>query len=358
LAARKPAPQYLTNFYLMVALGGALGGVLIGIAAPKMFSGPFEFAIALTLCAILLFAVNFRSKRVITAALSILVVSVAVSSIVYIHTLADKALLLKRNFYGCLKVAEYDKGTNDVYRSLLHGSIIHGIQFQDPERRREPAAYYSTDSGVGLAIRNLQKGPRRVGLIGLGAGALLSYARRGDFYHYYEINPLVESAARQEFSFIADCPGKVDISIGDGRLLLDREKDAPYDLLAVDAFSGDSIPVHLLTVEAVRLYFRHLKPGGILALHISNHHLDLVPVVEQIRSALGLKAVLISSAENNAKKVFAADWVLMTLDRDLTTITEIGKISQELKGSPGISLWTDDYSNLVQIVKYKLPSFE
>jgi SAM-dependent methyltransferase len=355
LAARKPDPKYLTSFYLMLALGGALGGVLIGISAPKLLSGPFELAIAMTMCAFLLFIVNFRTKLVTRAMLSLLVVSVAVSSGIYIYSIHDNSLLLKRNFYGCLKVAEYKQGTTDVYRSLLHGSIIHGIQLQDPERKREPVSYYSPKSGIGLAISSLQKGPRRVGVIGLGAGALLAYAREGDYYHYYEINPLVESVARQEFSFIPDCAGKVEISIGDGRLLLERESNPPYDLLVVDAFSGDSIPVHLLTMEAVQLYFRHLEPGGILALHVSNHHLDLVPVVEQIRSASGMRAVLISNPGKSENEILASDWVLMTKDRDLTAMPDIAKFAQELKSKPGISIWTDDYSNLVQIVKYKVP---
>ncbi|MEN6466162.1 MAG: fused MFS/spermidine synthase [Syntrophaceae bacterium] len=358
LAARKPAPQHLTSFYLMIATGGALGGILVGIAAPRMLSGPFELAIAMTICAVLLFIVNFRTKLLARAALSVLVISAAVTAVSYIYSITHDSLLLKRNFYGFLKVAEYKQGTPGVYRSLMHGSIIHGIQLRDPDRRREPVSYYSPGSGIGRAIKNLQDGPRRVGVIGLGAGALLSYAREGDYYHFYEINPLVESVARQEFSFISDCPGKVEISIGDGRLLLERENCAPYDLLAVDAFSGDSIPVHLLTVEAVQLYFSRLAPGGILALHISNHHLDLIPIVEQIRSTLGLKAVLISAPGRDDKQIFGSDWVLMTADRDLAAIPEIGGVAQALKTKPGISLWTDDYSNLVQIVKYKLPSFK
>lgn len=355
LAARKPDPQHLTSFYLMIALGGAVGGLLIGIAAPRMLAGPFEFPIALTICAALLLTVNFREKLLTRVMLSLLVISTTVSSAIYIYSFSGNSLLLTRNFYGCLKVAQYKHGTKDVYRSLLHGSIVHGIQLWDPARKREPVSYYSPKSGIGLAISSLPGGPRRVGVIGLGAGALLAYAREGDYYRYYEINPLVETVARREFSFISDCPGKVEIAIGDGRLLLERENGEPYDLLAVDAFSGDSIPVHLLTAEAVQLYFSRLGPEGILALHISNHYLDLIPVVEQIRSALGLQAVLVSHPGMSDKEILGSDWVLMTKDRDLTKIPAIGTVAEELKGRVGVSLWTDGYSNLAQIVKFKLP---
>jgi SAM-dependent methyltransferase len=352
LAARKPTPKYLTSFYLMISLGGALGAGLVGIVFPKMLSGPFGFAIALNICAMLLFLVNFREKLIGALVCAALVLSVAVASGYYIHSLTGKSLFLARNFYSCLKVEEYYKGTSDWCRFLVNGTIIHGMQFQDPKRRRDPVSYYAPNSGIGLAITNLQRGPRRVGVIGLGTGTLLAYARLGDYYHYYEINPLVKSVALRQFSFISDCQGKVDISIGDGRLLLEGEKDQQYDLLAVDAFSGDSIPVHLLTVEAVQLYFRHLKPDGILALHLTNLHLDLAPVVGQIRSILAKKAVIISNAGNYDKGIFSSDWVLMTTVRDLTTIPEIGKVAKELKSKPGIRVWTDDYSNLIQIIKF------
>jgi SAM-dependent methyltransferase len=312
----------------------------------------------MTICAVLLFIVNRGAKLFPKIVLSVLVIASAVTSAGHIYSITHDSLLLKRNFYGFLKVADYKQGTPEAYRSLMHGSIIHGIQLRDPERRREPVSYYSRGSGIGRAIKSMQEGPCRVGVIGLGAGALLSYAREGDCYRFYEINPLVESVARQEFSFISGCPGRVEIAIGDGRLLLEREESAPYDLLVVDAFSGDSIPVHLLTVEAVQLYFRHLKPGGILALHISNHHLDLIPIVEQIRATLGLKAVFISAPGKDDRQIFSSDWVLMTASRDLAAIPDIGSVAQELQSEPGISLWTDDYSNLVQIVKYRYPSFK
>lgn len=351
LAARKPAPKYLTSFYLMISLGGALGGILIGIIVPKVLPGPFEFAIALNGCALLLFLVNLRQRWTSRIIFSALVFSVIITG-GFIYLYINSSQLVARNFYGCLRVNVYDKGTNNEYRCLVNGTIIHGIQFQCPKRRREPLSYFSPASGVGLAIKNLPQGTRRVGIIGLGVGSLLGYARQGDYYHYYEINPLVKDVAQKEFSFISGCPSKVDISIGDGRLLLEQESDQPYDLLVVDAFSGDSIPVHLLTVEAVRLYFRHLKPKGILALHISNAYLNLAPVVEQIRSTLGKQAILISN-KGGDKIIYDSEWVLMTTNRNLMTIPEIKKVAVKLESKPNVRVWTDDYSNLLQIMKFK-----
>jgi hypothetical protein len=351
LAARKPAPRYLTNFYLMISVGGALGGVLIGILVPKMLAGPFELALSVIASALLLFAVNFRRSWLTDIVCAALIIGVLVASATYIHSFTKSSLLLVRNFYGGLKVDEFDKGTNDAYRSLVHGTIIHGIQFLDSKRRYEPVSYYAPSSGIGRAINSLSRGPRRVGIIGLGVGSLSAYARPGDVYRFYEINPLVKNVALREFSYLSDCKGKVDILIGDGRLVLEQESDQHYDLLVVDAFSSDSIPVHLLTVEAIQLYFRHLKPDGILALHISNIHLDLAPVIEELRSTLGKRAILIADDGDDDKEIYTSDWVLMTTSRDLLKIPGLKEAATELRSQPGLRVWTDNYSNLIQILK-------
>ena len=173
----------------------------------------------------------------------------------------------------------------------------------------------------------------------------------GDTFRFYEIDPLVKKVAFEEFSYLSDCPGKVEVLIGDGRLTLEREKDQQYDLLVVDAFSSDSIPVHLLTVEAMELYFRNLKPNGILAIHISNRHLNLAPVLELARSELDKRAVLIRGDGNEDAEIYSSDWVLMTSTRDLLKVREIKKAAEELESKQGLRLWTDDYSNLIQILK-------
>lgn len=233
----------------------------------------------------------------------------------------------------------------------FHGAITHGVQFVDPERRRDPIAYYAPVSGVGMAIKHLRKPSLRVGVVGLGAGTLAAYAEPGDLFRIYEINPLVEKLAREEFTYLADCRGTAEIILGDARLSLEQEKNQQYDLLVVDAFSGDSIPAHLLTTQALELYFRHLKPDGILALHISNAHLDLEPVVDKLSSVLGKHAILISSAEDDEKEVYSSDWVLMT-SQPLTS-PEIVKAAGKLRSNPKMRVWTDDYNNLFQILKKK-----
>ena len=281
LVKRKPAPQYLTSFYLMLSIGGALGGVLVGLVAPRVLPGYFELAIALIACTVMMLAViDYRAWR-ITAAISCAVAAgVLVASYTYVSSYQESARAMVRNFYGGLRVIEYDEGTEDEARTMVHGTVIHGKQFTAPERQRERITYYGPGSGVGLAVKALRRSPLRAGIIGLGAGSLAAYAERGDVFRFYEINPLVEMLARTEFTYLADSRGRTEVILGDGRLSLERERGQDYDLLVVDAFSGDSIPVHLLTTQALELYFRHLKPGGILALHITNTHLDLAPVVD------------------------------------------------------------------------------
>ena len=215
----------------------------------------------------------------------------------------------------------------------------------------KPVSYYAPESGIGLAIKHLPQGPRRVGIIGLGVGSLSAYARPGDIYRFYDINPLVEKVATQKFSYLSDCRGKVEVLIGDGRLLLEQETDQHYDLLVVDAFSSDSIPVHLLTIEALQLYFRHLKLDGILALHISNLHLDLAPVIDRMRSALNKRAILITNKENDDEEIYGSDWVLMTSTRNLCDVPEIKEVAADLSSRKDLRVWTDNYSNLIQILK-------
>jgi MFS family permease len=351
LASRKPAPGYLTRFYLMISVGGAAGGVLVSIVVPKVLSGPFELSIALNACALLLFAMNFRKKILTDIICSALIIGTLISSVSYIISFTDSAHLLVRDFYGNLKVDVYDAGEENELRTLVHGTITHGIQFTNPEWRNGHYSYFSEDSGIGMAINNLQPGPRNIGVLGLGVGAIASYAREGDTFRFYEIDALVEKVARQEFTYLSECRGNVDVLIGDGRLLLEQDSNQKFDLLAVDAFSSDSVPVHLLTIEAMKLYFSRLKPDGILALQITNRHIDLGPVLELARKELGKQAVLISHAGDMEHYIYNTEWVLMTSGRDLLEIPEIRNAATELEAKPGIRLWTDDYSNLIQILK-------
>jgi hypothetical protein len=257
-----------------------------------------------------------------------------------------------RNFYGQLRVIDEGKpNAADAYRKLLHGRVNHGIQMLNPKYRRTPVAYFCTDSGIGKAMRSREAGQRwDMGILGLGAGALAAYGQAGDTIHLYEINPLVLDLARSQFTYLADTPAKVDVSLGDGRLSLEREPNEKFDLLVMDAFSGDSVPVHLITREAFAMYFEHLKPGGMVAVNISNRYLDLEPVMERAGTAFGKKTLdfdLDPEADDLLCNV--SSWVLFVdPQRPLPDVLRFGRV---LPPHPGFKIWTDDFSNMFSILK-------
>ena len=264
-----------------------------------------------------------------------------------------------RNFYSVLRVHDSAPSTDwAATRSLTVGTINHGEQFLDPARRDSPTTYFGPNSGVGLAIRAKQKtGPIRVGVIGLGTGTIAAYGRAGDYYRYYEINPLVlrlsvpePATTSAQFTFLADCKARLYVAVGDGRLSLEREAPENFDVLAVDAFSSEAVPVHLLTCEAMELYFRHLKPDGILAVNISNRFIDLEPVVDGECRALGKTDRLVDTDDDASQDLFAATWMLVTSPANgFDKFIMDG--SSEIKPGRRIRPWTDDYSNLFQILK-------
>ena len=296
LVRRKPSARHLTSFYLMLSAGGAMGGVLVGLVAPKILPGYFELPIALVACAILMLVMlDYRRDRIAIAVSWAVAVAVLLASYAYWSSYRDSARLMARNFYGGLRVNAYDRGTEDESRMLVHGTVDHGMEFTKPRRRQEHITYYSPGSGISLAIRYLRHSPMRIGVIGLGAGSLASFAEPGDVVRFYEINPLVETIARSEFFYLGECQGKAEVVLGDGRLALEREPTQNYDLLVADAFSGDAVPVHLLTEQALDVYFRHLKPAGILALNITNTHLELAPIVEKLAATFGKYLVIVTN---------------------------------------------------------------
>ena len=361
LALLKPPPRLLTHFYLMIAAGGALGGLAVGLVAPHVFNGYYEMPLALVGCAGLILAVLKTDPaldwfRRWTQPAPIATVALTLALAVYVAIALAQSMsgvrLRVRNFYGELTVKDSEPPTSIMaVRTLTHGTITHGDQFLNLAKRDLPTTYYGPATGVGLAIRDRGKGRAvRVGVIGLGTGTLAAYARLGDYYRYYEINPLVVRVARGEFTFLADCHGKLDIAMGDARLTLEREQPENFDVLAVDAFSGDAIPVHLLTREAMDLYFRHLRPDGLLAVHISNRHLDLLPVLAVEARSSGRRARVVDTEDDDAAGVFAATWVLVVAppgDFD----NEVRANSNPVSRARRVRLWTDDYSNLFQILK-------
>ena len=354
LARLKPDPRYLTLFYLMVSIGGAVGGIFVGLIAPNVFSGYYEFPIAIVGCGALIASVASRDllKGPLWAVAVIYVVGLTGYVGYELKNARGTNRVAVRNFYGGLKVS--DSGTGkDVTRTLTHGTINHGEQFLDPDRRRMPLTYYGYKSGVGLAILNVNSGgPKHIGVIGLGTGTLASYGRPGDRVRYYEINPLVIKISRSEFTYLNDCQAQLDIALGDARLSLEREPPQNFDVLAVDAFSSDSIPVHLLTIEAFQLYFRHLKPNGVLAVHVSNKYLDLKPVVDRAAEALGKARIVIDTDDDEEiPSIFGSTWVLVSADRDFFRKPEIKLAGTTSTAGKDQRMWTDDYSNLFRILK-------
>jgi spermidine synthase len=264
--------------------------------------------------------------------------------------------LSTRSFYGVLRVKEYGApGDENHLKRLVHGAIMHGEQYQTGEWRSFVTSYYQATSGVGLAIHAKQEGgPVRIGVVGLGTGTLAAYGRKGDVFRFYDIDRHVVDIAWSEFSYLKDSEAQVEVAVGDARLTLEREPPRGFDVLAVDAFSGDAIPVHLITREALAVYLRHVKPDGIVAFHVSNRFLELIPVVARLAREEGAHAVLVSDdpEEEDTSRRSRSDWVLVSRSRAALEHPEIvdggGAAAQD---RPEWRTWTDDYSNLIQILK-------
>lgn len=349
LARRRPHARHLTGFYLTIASGGALGGLFVGALAPRIFRGFFELPVGIVVCAVLAVLAFWRVQKPLAAAWAVLTVVIGYTLWTQERSVVKGAYLMTRNFYGAIRVTQDgEPGDPFATRTLVHGTITHGIQYLSEELRRMPITYYGPQSGVAIAIESTRKSPQRVGVVGLGTGTIAAFGKPGDYYRFYEINPKVVEIARQQFTYLADSPAKVDVILGDARLSMEREPPQNFDVLAVDAFSSDSIPVHLLTLECFRLYFRHLKPDGILAVHVSNRHLDLEPVVERIATALDKDTLLVDS-DNGENLVYSASWVLVgARGRFKDPAFASG---QPVPPRSRLRLWTDDYSNLFQILK-------
>ena len=272
----------------------------------------------------------------------------------------DSYRLVTRNFYGVLKIRD-EKGTekSPPDRVLVHGTINHGVQLLDNARRREITSYYNPMSGFGRMMRIEQRKPHlKVGITGLGAGVTAGFCREGDTFRFYELNPLVLDLAQTWFTFLADCPGDKQVYLGDGRLNLERQESQQFDVLAMDAFSSDSVPVHLLTREVFGLYKHHLKSDGVLAINVSNRYLNLTPIVSGNALANGMQCALVEDEGKGQEFYASTSWMLCSQQRQLfddpifDTRDETGaKETTRPTPDPNIRPWTDDYSNLFQILK-------
>jgi SAM-dependent methyltransferase len=331
IARTKPTSRNdITFFYLMIALGGALGAMFVGLAAPNLLTTylelPIGIAASIVFALYLLYGMTSPARLIRLAFIGV-VAFIAASK--FSDGFGDAIHL--RNFYGALQVS--DSGT---FRTLYNGRTLHGIEFMSPDKLRLPTAYYGPESGVGQLLSQGKPG-RRIGLVGLGVGTLAAYGQPGDTFRFYEINPAVIDVARRYFHFLGTSAATTSVIEGDGRLALEREPPDSFDILVLDAFADDSIPVHLLTREAFATYFHLLRPGGVLAIHLTNRYLDLLPVVEAASNVLGKHATEIHSEPDPERQILVADWALVT-DGPPVRATKA-------------RLWTDDYSNLFQVLR-------
>jgi len=351
----RPAPRHLTAFYLTVAAGGALGGLLVAVVAPLAFNGYYELGLSMIAVAFLA-ALRCATLHPVARNMSLAVlVGVTGAAIFDGLRFQEDVRLAARNFYGVMRVKEYGvPGETSHVRRLLHGVIMHGEQYLHPEYRGMATTYYQHGSGIGAALlaRQERPGMMRVGVIGLGTGTLAAYGRRGDTYRFYDINPRVIELASRDFTYLADSDATIELELGDARLSLEYEPPQNFDVLAVDAFSSDAIPVHLITREALALYLRHVKPDGIVAFHVSNRFLDLVPVVARLARENGAHAVAVNEGADEEDSRTQSDWVLVSRDPKALQEKEIEAAgAAPVKDRENLRTWTDDYSNLVQILK-------
>jgi len=353
----KPSPRYLTTFYVMVSLGGAAGAVLVGLLSPLVLPAYFELEIALVAIGAMAIYLMRKMRWFYLVPAAVVTAFTAGAGGYAIHQYVDNTMVLTRNFYGTLRVREYGNPDEKSYhRALVHGGILHGEQYMQPEYRAAATTYYKTSSGIGRSILLKQqlKGATaiKVGVIGLGTGTIATYGRKGDTYRFYDINPEVLKIAKRDFTYLADSEAAIEVSLGDARLNLEREPVQTFDVLAVDAFSSDSIPVHLITKEAVGIYLKHMKPDGVIAFHVSNRFLDLKPVLERIGNELGLHTAWVHEiAKDDDSDRTVSDWVLLTKDRSFLLRDQILDATYIITPEPGWRLWTDDYNNLVQVMK-------
>jgi len=429
LARSKPDPAYLTHFYLSIAVGGALGGLLVGLVAPQIFNSYWEAPLALVAlaalglycacaesrgrpatlwrvnvvvafvgavlillllgglppspaldpftfpwtkilqgearwgcaAALLLGAVLLQRYNLLRATALMTLLCVLSFDWSYYRNLAGNTRFWERNFYGTLRVNESTYGREKI-RRLTHGVILHGSQIIDGPQRDVPLTYYGPSSGIARAIESEQRtapGAIRIGSVGLGTGTLAAYARPGDLFRVYELNPAVLEIAHRQFTFLKDSEARVETVLGDARLSLEdalqrgefARPEQRFDLLSLDAFSGDAIPMHLLTREAFATYERVIKSDGVIAFHLSNRYLNLAPVVGQIAHEAGFQAVLVADRPPVSSLYTASDWVLVTRNAGFLRQPEIESSSTSIAPRNDARAWTDQYANLFQVLK-------
>ena len=353
-ALRPQRASESTLFYLLFAAGGALGSFLIGIASPLVFSFNYDLALSFFVTAILALAVVWSSgwaQRLLWATASVLLFGL----VIMLHIAYQRNTpFASRNFYGSLRVRESLAAyPGSTMRTLTNGSIQHGTQIFSDELRKTPTTYYANDSGVGLALRFCCEGrPRNIGVIGLGVGTIAAYGQSRDRIRFYEINPAVTPIAQNVFTYLRESGAQISIVDGDARSSLSHEQKQNFDVLVIDAFSGDAIPLHLLTTQALSLYRQHLAPGGILAFHISNQHVDLEPEIALLAKSAGMDVRRVSSLENKKLGEFTATWMLVSDNSAFFALPEVASAARQPAVDSRVCLWTDDYSSLLPLLRW------
>jgi SAM-dependent methyltransferase len=354
LYSRRPDTSGMTRFYLVAAAGSAAGTLLVGVIAPLVLRANYDLACTLVVVALIALAATWHDGW----GLRMLWLAGVTAAIVVLSTQIrqydDDAVALMRNFYGTLRVREtHLPPQSDTDRQLLNGTIEHGAEWFAPQFLNQPLTYYATNSGLGLAMRLCcGPDPKRVGVIGLGTGTVAAYGNAGDVIRFYEINPLVERLARHWFTFLHDSGARTDVVLGDARLSLAVEPPQRFNVIVIDAFSGDAIPVHLLTREALALYRRHLQPDGILVFHVSNQYVDLEPVVAALAKDAGLYALSVHSHGDEQNGLYFADWILVTTNQAFLSQPEVVNNAFPTPLRPDVRLWTDNYSSLLPLLKW------
>ena len=354
LALLKPDPRHLTRFYLMMSLGGALGAVLVAIVAPLTLRGYYDLGIALMLLALLFIS---RLKKLVLIAGVAVLVATGVFVVQGANDYTQGVRTMERDFYGVVRTADHQSPV--PYRSMYHGGIMHGGQLLGEEFRNTPADYFSPTSGYGRTFETLRDlypaKPLKVGIIGLGAGVVGAWMQPGDTLTFYEISPRVVDVAKSEFTFLKDSAAKSEIVMGDGRLSLEREAPRGYDLLGVDAFSGDSIPMHLVTREAMAIYVKHIKPDGVIVFQATNRFVDLLPVVKRLAAEFGLQAVNISDTPDGGEGMeywySSTDQIIVTRNQKVLESPGIKEAAEQIQDRPDLPIFTDAHHNLLRILK-------
>lgn len=358
LVSLKPSARYLTSFYLTMSAGGAAGGLFVGLGAPVLFNSYCELPWGIFCCILIAVGAWLRcdanfSKSVpssVSLKAGVIFGSVLLAFFSLFDATSETTQVATRNFYGVLRIDENsDPVTERPMREMIHGRVVHGRQMLDEAGRDQATTYYTVHSGIGRLLQLPSLEPRRIGVVGLGAGTLAVYGRQGDTMKFYEINPDVIRLAYQHFTFLSDSQSHVEVLPGDARLVLEREEPQKLDVLVLDAFSGDAIPVHLLTAEAMEIYRRHLKPDGILAVHISNTYFNLEPVVRAQAIEMGMTCRRWATTPETDPGIGCESvWMLATRNEEALNAAlgpETGNRNTELV------FWTDDRNNLLNVLR-------